>query len=257
MIGIIGGSGLYNAEFIYNPKEQEIETKYGKPSAPIKVGVYTSKNVAFLPRHGIGHKLNPTNVNYRANIMALKKVGVNHIIAVNAVGSLKKEIEPGTFVIPDHFIDFTKKREYTFYDEDKVCHINVSDPFCEIMRNILIDGCNKLSIPYKDKGTCAVIEGPRFSTRAESAMYRNYADVIGMTLVPEATLAREAELCYASVCVVSDYDNLGETAVSTEEVLSVMKQNDDNVMKLLKEVIPKIPKERVCLCKDALKGALI
>lgn len=257
MIGIIGGSGLYDAEIINSAEAKDIETPFGKPSAPVQVGVYVNKKVAFIPRHGVKHEINPTNVNYRANIWALKNLGVTHIISVNAVGSLKKEIEPGMFVIPDQFIDFTKKRECTFYDKDKTCHINVSDPFCPEMRKTLIEGCKKLKLPCREKGTCIVVEGPRFSTRAESAMFRNFGDIIGMTLAPETALAREAEICYAAVSMVTDYDNLMENAVSTEEVVKVIKQNTENVKKLLREVIPKIPKERECFCKDALKSAMI
>ena len=254
LIGIIGGTGVYEA---FETLERiEMDTPYGKPSDVITICEVSGRKVAFLPRHGEKHEIPPHKVNYRANIWALKQLGVERIIAPHAVGSLKEEYRPGTLVFPDQFIDLTKKREYTFYDGPKVIHISTAEPFCNELRNILIKAARELNIGHKENATYVCIEGPRFSTKAESFMFRQFADIIGMTLVPEAQLARELEMCYASISMVTDYDVWKEQEqVSAELVIQRMKENLDKTKRILEYIIPKIPKERNCLCKDALKGA--
>lgn len=253
-LGIIGGTGIY--ETFETVERIEIDTPYGKPSDTITICKVGGKKVAFLPRHGERHEIPPHKVNYRANIWALKHVGVERIIAPHAVGSLKEEYIPGTLVFPDQFIDFTKKREYTFYDGRQVIHISTAEPFCPELRNILIQTAKELNINHQEKATYVCIEGPRFSTKAESHMFRQFADIIGMTIVPEAQLARELEMCYASISMVTDYDVWKEQEeVSAELVIQRMKDNLDKTKKILERAIQKIPEERNCLCKDALKGA--
>lgn len=254
-IGIIGGSGLYG---IFEPKKiLKIHTPYGAPSDDIQIGFIEDVEVAFLPRHGRGHRIPPHKINYRANIYAMKEVGVERLIGVSAVGSLKEDYKPGNIVFVDQYIDFTKKREYSFYDGPRVVHISTADPFCPEMTEIFIDVCKKNEIEYKNRGTYVCIEGPRFSTRAESKMFRTFADIIGMTLVPEVQLAREMEMCYVSIATVTDYDVWAEKPVSTEEVIKVMKENEEKVKKILKEGVPRIPETRSCLCKYSLRGAEI
>lgn len=260
IIGIIGGSGIYDPKLLKNTKRKKVSTPFGKPSDAVTIGTIEGKKVAFLPRHGPKHELNPSNVNYRANVWALKKLGCSHIISPCAVGSLQDDIEPGTIVFVDQFIDFTKKRLTTFYDKPgKVCHISVAEPMCNDLREILIDEAKSQRITMRDSGTYVCIEGPRFSTKAESQFYRGLGGhVIGMTLCPEASLAREAELCYSSIAMVTDYDTFKEGhTVTTEAVLKTMKENVEKVRSLLMSAIPKIPETRTCSCKDALKGAFI
>ncbi len=258
-IGIIGGSGVYG---VFTPREKRrIETPYGKPSGDVEIGEISGVEVAFIPRHGKGHRIPPHKVNYRANIYALKMLKVERVIGITAVGSLRKEYRPGDIVIPDQYIDFTKKREYTFYDGPKVAHISMADPFCPELRRIFIEVSREKEyyLGYKthDRGTYVCIEGPRFSTRAESMMFRQFAHIIGMTLVPEVQLAREMEMCYVNVSTITDYDVWAEKPVTTEEVMRVMKANEEKVKAILNEAIPRIPEERHCPCKDALKGAVV
>ncbi len=258
-IGIIGGSGVYK---VFNPeKSVKVHTPYGVPSGEVEIGEISGVEVAFIPRHGKGHKIPPHRVNYRANIYALKTMKVERIIGITAVGSLKKEYRPGDIVIPDQFIDFTKNREYTFYDGPRVAHISMADPFCPELRKIFIEISREkeyyLGFKTHDRGTYVCIEGPRFSTRAESRMFKQFADIIGMTLVPEAQLAREQEMCYVNISTITDYDVWAEHPVTTEEVMRVMKKNEEIVKVILNEAIPRIPVERHCGCKDALKGAFV
>jgi len=259
MIGIIGGTGIYDASLLKNAEEVKMHTPYGKPSDLILVGEFKGKKIAILSRHGKKHTYNPSQVNYRANIYALKQLGVTRIISACAVGSLQENIEPGKIVFVDQFIDRTYKRENTFYEGQQVCHISMAEPFCEELRKILIENAKELNIDFAERGCYVCIEGPRFSTKAESRLYKSWGcDIIGMTLCPEVTLAKEAELCYASVAMVTDYDTFKEdNLVSAEEVIKTMKENIEKVRKLLENVIPKIPEERNCSCKDALKGALM
>ncbi|NMC59393.1 MAG: S-methyl-5'-thioadenosine phosphorylase [Candidatus Methanofastidiosa archaeon] len=242
-IGIIGGSGLDDPKLLQDYEEVEIKTKYGKPSSALVKGKIKGVDVVILARHGKTHSIHPSGINYRANIRALKDVGCTHIIATTAVGSLREEIKPGNIVFPNQFIDFTKKREYTFFDEEKVIHTPMADPFSENLRTILINGANTLGLKYHSKATVITIEGPRFSTRAESHMFRLLgADIINMSTVPEVSLAKELGFEYATVAMSTDYDcwKENEEPVTFEMVMDTMKKNSENVKKLILEVIPKI-----------------
>ncbi|MGE5637555.1 MAG: S-methyl-5'-thioadenosine phosphorylase [Chloroflexota bacterium] len=257
-IGIIGGTGVYDPKLIKNLKEITVETPYGKPSDTLILGELEDKHVAFLPRHGRKHTIRPTDVNSRANIFALKKLGVQRILASSTVGSLKEEYKPGDIVFVDQFIDRTTRREESFYTENRVCHISVAEPTCPELRQILTSVAKKANLKFHDTGTYVCIEGPRFSTKAESRMYRSWgADVIGMTLVPECVLAREAEICYASIAMVTDYDVWKDHPVCVEDIVKTMRANIDNVKQIIIETIKQIPENRECECKTALKSALV
>ncbi|TSC95265.1 MAG: 5'-deoxy-5'-methylthioadenosine phosphorylase [Parcubacteria group bacterium Athens1014_10] len=256
-LAIIGGSGVYDPSLFQDLKNIKVSTPFGAHSSSIEVGEFMGKEVAFLNRHGKGHTIPPHLVNSRANIWALKELGVERIVGVCAVGSLKEEYKPGEIVIPDQFIDFTKKRDYTFYNGGQVFHISTADPFCPELRDLFFREAQALQIPVHQKGTYLCIEGPRFSTRAESKMFRQYADIIGMTLVPEAQLALELEMCYVSLAMVTDYDVWRETSVDAQEVIKTMGKNLESIKKILTAAIPKINSARTCPCKDALKNAEI
>jgi 5'-methylthioadenosine phosphorylase len=257
-IGIIGGTGVYDQESFHDIKEIKLFTPYGKTSDLVSVGFFKNIKVAFIPRHGKNHTIPPHQVNYRANIYALKKLGVKRVIASTAVGSLRKDFGPGTFVIPDQFVDRTKKRLDTYYEGGQVCHISAADPFCEQLRQIFIKTAEKQRINIGKKGTYICIEGPRFSTRAESRLFQMWkADVIGMTVYPECILAREQELCYVPISMVTDYDVWAESPVSTKEVIEKAKESNEKLKKLILEAIPNIPKARDCDCSSALKEALL
>lgn len=258
MIGLIGGSGFEDPKLFKLEEEKEITTEFGKPSSKVKIGLIEGKKVAFISRHGTKHTINPSNVNYKANIKALKDLGVKKVLASSTVGSLKEEYKPGEFVFVDQFIDRTTKRTQTFYDKEKVCHISVAEPFCSNLRKNLIDSAKELKFDFQKKGTCVVIEGPRFSTKAESKLFREWnADVIGMTLVPEAVLAREAELCYASIATITDYDVWKEKPVDVNTILKRMKENTSKLQKLIEKVIPLIEEEKDCECNHALENAFV
>ena len=256
-IGIIGGTGVYDPELFKNIEKVRLATPFGAPSDEITIGELAGRKVAFINRHGPGHSIPPHLVNSRANIWALKKVGVTRILAPGAVGSLKEDYKPGDIVITDQFVDFTKKREYTFYEGGRVFHVSLADPFCNELRSVLIDSCRALGIDAKEKGTYVCIEGPRFSTRGESKMFQSFGEIIGMTIVPECQLAREAEVCYAAINTITDYDVYAAKPVSMEEILRTMKENIEKVRNLLQQTIPKIPIERNCKCKEALQNAAI
>jgi len=257
-IGIIGGTGVYDPTLLKNVKEMRIRTPYGTPSDAIAIGELEGRTIAFIPRHGRKHTIRPTDINSRANIYALKELGVERILAPSAVGSLKEEYMPGDTVIVDQFIDRTTRREASFYTGKQVCHISVSDPMCPQLRGILIDRAEKMKIRHHKKGTYVCIEGPRFSTKAESKMHRSWgADIIGMTLVPECVLAREAQICYACIATVTDYDVWKDHPVNAEEVARTMKQNIEKIKTLMTETIAALPKERTCECSYALKSALV
>jgi 5'-methylthioadenosine phosphorylase len=257
-IGVIGGTGLYDPRLLKNVQEITVETPYGKPSDDITVGELAGKNVAFLPRHGKKHTIRPTSINVRANIYALKKLGVKRILAPSTVGSLREEYHPGEIVFVDQFIDRTTRREQSFYDQDKVCHISVAEPMCPSLRNTLITVAKDLGVTNHPTGTYVCIEGPRFSTKAESKMYRKWgADVVGMTLVPECVLAREAEICYANISTVTDYDVWKDHVVSVDDILATMKRNVENVKNIIAETAAKHPVECDCICNEALKGAFV
>jgi 5'-methylthioadenosine phosphorylase len=257
-IGIIGGTGLYDPELLKNVEEVKVDTPYGDPSDSITIGDLAGRCVAFLPRHGKKHTIRPTDVNSRANIFALKKLGVTRILAPSAVGSLKEDYKPGDIVFVDQFIDRTTKREQSFYTGAKVCHISVAEPMCPELRRTLIATAKNMGIRAHDTGTYICIEGPRFSTKAESKLFRSWdADIIGMTLVPECVLAREAEVCYASISTVTDYDVWKDHPVCADEVVATMKASVEKVKRIILEAVARIPKEQVCECKNALNGAFL
>jgi 5'-methylthioadenosine phosphorylase len=257
-IAIIGGSGVYDASMLDNVQEVEIDTPFGKPSDAITIGSFGEANIAFLPRHGKGHRISPSKLNSRANILALKKLGVKRIISASAVGSLKPEMKPLDIVIPDQIFDRTKTRESTFFEEGVVVHIGFADPFCPEMSSLLADITSNLGYSVHDRGTYVCMEGPQFSTRAESRVYQNLGfDIIGMTALPEAKLAREAEMCYSMIATVTDYDVWHEEDVDIETVIANVVKNEEAVRNIIKDTIPKISPERTCVCANALSGAMI
>ncbi len=258
-IGIIGGSGFYDNEKITDTKKVKMHTPYGSPSAMLTIGKVGETDVVFLPRTGENHQINPTKINYRANIWALRELGCTHIIATTACGSLRENYKPGQLVFLDQFIDRTHHRKQTFYEGDEVCHIPMAEPFCSKLRKILKEEADKLVIPNHAKGTMVTIEGPRFSTKAESKMFQILGgDLINMSTVPEAGLAREAGLCYASIGLVTDYDcwHESEETVSIDLILETAKKNVANAKNLLFNVIPKINFVE-CSCKEDIKNARI
>jgi len=249
-IGIIGGSGLDDPGLMKNAKEKNVRTPYGKPSSNLTTGNIDGVKIAILARHGKDHSIYPTGVNFRANIYALKKEGCTHILATTAVGSLREEIRPGDLVFPDQFIDHTKHRALTFHDE-KVIHTPMSEPFCEKLRGLLARSAKELKLRHHKTGTVITIEGPRFSTKAESHMFRAWgADVINMSTVPEVILAREAGICYQAIAMSTDYDcwKEGEEPVTWDMIVKIMSQNAENVKKLILRAIPKISYND-CACK--------
>jgi len=242
-VGIIGGSGLDDPEILAEAQEVTVTTPYGSPSSSLTCGTISGVPVAILARHGKDHSIYPSGVNFRANIWALKEQGCTHILAATAVGSLRREIEPGHLVLPDQFIDFTKRRETTFFDQGPVVHTPTADPFCPNLRQLLADGAAKLGIAAHANKTVVTIEGPRFSTRAESHMFRSWnADVINMSTVPEVNLAREQKIHYATVAMSTDYDcwHEDEESVTWEMILATMSKNAHNVIKLFVDTIPRI-----------------
>lgn len=249
-VAIIGGSGLDDPKLMEDIKEQSVETPYGKPSSPLNMGTINGVQAVVLSRHGKDHSIYPTGVNYRANIYALNKVGCTHILATTAVGSLRKKIRPGDLVFVDQFLDFTKHRPLTFHDE-KVIHTPMADPFCGDLSRLLAESAKKLQLKYHKQGTIITIEGPRFSTKAESHMFRMLgADVINMSTVPEVVLARELGICYQSIAMSTDYDcwKDDEEPVTWELIVETMKKNAHNVKNLLMETLPKIEGAQ-CKCK--------
>ncbi len=261
-IGIIGGSGLYEIEGIDILEERAVSTPFGPPSAPLTIGELNGRKVAFIPRHGVHHQFNPSTVPYRANIWALKSVGAFWVISVNAVGSLREEIAPGDFVIPDQLIDKTTKRPNTLYDE-VVTHVGLGSPFEPMLRGVLLDAARQQEgLTVHDGATYVVMEGPAFSTKAESHMHRRWgAHLIGMTAMPEARLAREAEMSYASISLPTDYDvwREDEDEVDVTNVLEILRQNIANVKEVIARAIPMIPldKEEECPASYALQHAIM
>ncbi len=259
-IGVIGGTGLYEIEGLTDVEEVAVETPFGPPSDNLIVGKLGGVGVAFLPRHGRGHHILPTEVPARANIYALKFLGVEHIISVNSAGSFKEEIRPGDLLIPDQFIDRTRQRASTFFGNGVVAHVNFADPVCPVLSKILYESAREVGARVHPKGTYVCMEGPAFSTRAESRLHRSWgADIIGMTAMPEAKLAREAEMCYAVIGCVTDYDSWHETkeTVTIDVVLETMRKNIDTAKKIIKLVIGRIPSERKCPCATALATAIV
>jgi len=260
-IGIIGGSGLYKIEGISDIKEVGVKTPFGDPSDKLILGNLEGQDVVFLPRHGKGHKILPTELNYRANIYALKKLGVERILSVSAVGSLKEEIKPLDVLIVDQFVDRTNQaRKTTFFGEGIVGHISFAEPVCTELSKTLYESSKASNASVHPKGTYLNMEGPAFSTIAESNLYRSWGmDVIGMTNMAEARLAREAEICYATLALITDYDcwRKGEEPVTVEMVIENLTKNVEMGKKIIKEALKKMPKARKCACKDAAKHAVI
>ncbi|WP_048075282.1 S-methyl-5'-thioadenosine phosphorylase [Haloquadratum walsbyi] len=263
MIGFIGGSGIYQSLGLKNTRTVDVETPFGEPAAPLTVGEVdeTGREIVFLPRHGTSHEYSPTTVPYRANIFALKQAGVTHVIASNAVGSLREEISPRMLVIPDQIYDRTKHRTATFFTDGIVAHQQFATPYCTELRSIIADAGMKSTaedVDIVNDGTYVCIEGPQFSTRAESAFYRSQGwDIIGMTTIPEAKLAREAELAYATIAGVTDYDVWKEdTEVTLEEVLSNAERNQKAIKSVLTATIDAIPAKHTCACHSSLAGTI-
>jgi len=259
-IGIIGGSGLYAMPGLTNVREERVATPFGDPSDAFVLGELEGRDVAFLARHGRGHRILPSELNFRANVFAMKMLGVERILSVSAVGSLKEEHKPTDFVIPDQFIDRTYARVSTFFGEGIVAHVGFGDPICATVASVFQKACDAVDVVGKRCGTYVCMEGPQFSTRAESNLYRSWgADVIGMTNLQEAKLAREAEICYATAAMVTDYDcwREGHDDVTVEQVIAVLHQNADNARKVVRSAVAAMPAGRTCGCGDALKYAIL
>ena len=259
-VGIIGGSGLYQIEGLTDAEEIRVKTPFGDPSDAITLGKLEGVDVAFLPRHGKGHRLSPTELPAKANIYAMKSLGIEYLLSVATVGSLQEKIRPLDIVIPDQIIDRSFLRDNTFFGKGIVGHIPFADPFCPVLGDLLYDSARELEIRAHDGGICIVMEGPQFSTRAESELYRSWgADVIYMTGLPEAKLAREAEICYGAMAVVTDYDCWKETyeVVTAEMVIDNLRRGTETVKKLLRHVITRMPSTRNCICASALENAII
>jgi len=259
-LAIIGGSGFYQMEGLSDRQEIRCRTPFGDPSDVIVLGTLGGRRVAFLPRHGIGHRLLSSEVPSQANIYALKTLGVERIVAINAVGSLRKQIAPRDLAVPDQLIDQTRGRASTFFGRGLVAHISFADPFCPVLRQVLLECARKAGATVHPKGTCVVMEGPQFSTKAESNLYRSQgADLVGMTSLPEAKLAREAEICYASLCCVTDYDVWHESygTVSAEMILANLALNSKTAEKVVVLAAQGLPRGRDCACGGALSDALV
>ena len=259
-IGIIGGSGLYAMPGITDLHDVKLETPFGDPSDPYVLGTLEGKRVAFLARHGKGHRILPTELNFRANIYGFKQLGVERIVSVSAVGSLKEEHKPLDFVIPDQFFDRTRHRVDTFFGEGIVAHIALADPVCPQMATVVEGACKKAGVTGKRGGTYLNMEGPQFSTKAESNIYRSWSmDVIGMTNLQEAKLAREAEICYVTVAMVTDYDcwHPHHDSVTVEQVVAVLLKNTENACNVVRETVKAMPPDRTCKCGSALAHAIL
>jgi len=257
-IGLIGGSGLYDIDGLEITKEISISTPYGTPSSVYKIGTINDKEIILLPRHGIPHSIPPHKINYRANIWGFKLLGVERIVSVSAVGGINKEMPPSSIVILDQIIDLTSgDRESTFYDKDKVVHIDLTNPYCPETKKYIITASTKTGIPIKEAGTYVCTNGPRLETAKEIQFFSMIgADVVGMTAMPEAALARELEICFSGISVVTNYAaGISEKKLTTTEVVETMKGSIDHIKVLIKELTLHIPRSRNCPCKDALKDA--
>ena len=260
IVGVIGGSGLYEMEGLEEVQTISLNTPFGAPSDSFVVGRLEGVKIAFLPRHGRGHRISPSALNFRANIYAMKLLGVQWIIGVSAVGSMKETIHPGNMVIPNQFIDRTTGRPSTFFNDGIVGHISFADPVCPVLSQILFQAGKEVGATVQKDGTYLCIEGPQFSTRAESKLYRTWGvDIIGMTNLPEAKLAREAEICYATIAFVTDYDCWHQEAgdVSIGEVLRILAQSAKIAKSAIRNAVKHLPEKRECICATALKYALI
>jgi 5'-methylthioadenosine phosphorylase len=259
-IGIIGGSGLYSMSGLTDTREMRVKTPFGEPSDAIVVGTLEGKRVAFLARHGRGHHIMPTELNFRANIYAMKMLGVQRIISVSAVGSLQEDLRPGEFLVVNQFFDRTKGRVSTFFGNGIVAHVTFDKPTCRQLSDVLADACVSCGVPVHRKGTYVCMEGPQFSTLAEAHYHRAMKfDVIGMTNVTEAKLAREAELCYATIAMITDYDcwHPEHDSVTVATIIATLNQNAANAQNVLREAVKTMPAGRACKCGDALKHAII
>ena len=259
-LAILGGSGLYSMSGLTNTTEHDLETPFGKTSAPIIVGTLEGKRVAFLARHGVGHHIMPTEVPYRANIYALKALGAERIVSINACGSLREDYAPGSIVIPDQIFDNTKERTRTFFGDGLVAHVGVADPFCPDLSAALDKAVMETGATAHAGGAFVVIEGPRFSTKAESNTFRSWGmSIVGMTAAPEAFLAREAEMCYAIMAHVTDYDvwRVSEATVTVEMVIQTLNKNTQAAQTAIRHLVTSLPEERTCTCDSALKSAII
>jgi 5'-methylthioadenosine phosphorylase len=260
IVGVIGGSGLYQMEGLTKICEIEIKTPFGRPSEKFVRGILRGTEFVFLPRHGKGHRWLPTEINFRANIFAMKKLGVDRIISVSAVGSLREEIAPGDIVIPDQFIDRTTQRPSTFFGKGIVAHVSLADPFCQDLTEKLVTAATSEEGKVHPRGTYLCMEGPQFSTRAESHLYRSWgADVIGMTNLQEAKLAREAEICFGTLALATDYDCWNQAAgdVEIENVLAVLRQNVTLAQRTIRRAVTLLTDSRSCSCRSSLKDAII
>lgn len=259
-IGVIGGTGLYEIKELQEVEEVSVKTPFGDPSDAILIGRLGERKVAFLARHGRGHRISPSKLPSRANIYALKSLGVKFLISVNSAGSFREEIQPGDLVIPDQLIDRTKGRPSTFFEGELVAHISFAEPFCPVLSEVLYQAAEEARARVHRGGTFLIIEGPAFSTRAESRLYRSWgADIIGMTALPEAKLAREAEICYASLAFATDYDSWLERLepVNVETIKSVLSQNVEMARRIIRLAVERVPSKRECECAHALKNAIV
>jgi 5'-methylthioadenosine phosphorylase len=259
-LAFIGGSGLYDMKGLTDREELDVETPFGAPSDSIVTGTVNGTRVAFLPRHGRGHRISPTEIPVRANLYALKSLGVERIISVSAVGSLREELKPLDLVVPDQLIDRTRSRVNTFFDDGIVAHVGFADPFCPVLSDVLAQSAERQGVATHRGGTYVVMEGPQFSTRAESELYRSWgAGVIGMTGLPEAKLAREAEICYATMALVTDYDCWHETedSVSVELIVENLTKNAEAAQRVIADLVSRVPATRECGCASALRDAII
>jgi 5'-methylthioadenosine phosphorylase len=259
-IGIIGGSGLYSMPGLSKAKELRIKTPFGMPSDAYVLGTLEGRRVAFLARHGRGHRILPTELNFRANIYGFKHLGVGRVVSISAVGSLKEEHKPLQFVIPDQFVDRTRHRVDTFFGNGVVAHIAFADPICPEVARTVESACRKVGVTGKRGGTYLCMEGPQFSTKAESNLYRSWGmDVIGMTNLQEAKLARETEICYATIAMVTDYDcwHPNHDSVTVDQIVAVLLKNAENACSVVRETVAAMPKERSCKCGSALAHAIL
>jgi 5'-methylthioadenosine phosphorylase len=266
ILAVIGGSGLYKMDTLINTEIVEIDTPYGKPSSPIVMGTLDGKEIAFLARHGIGHIYSPTQVNYRANIYALKSLGIKKVVSISACGSLREDFKPGDIVVPDQLIDFTKKRQNSFFEEGLVVHIGSANPYCTELHDTV---CNAIQTTMKEhdlhgclhsSGSLITIEGPRFSSKAESNLFRSWGvSIIGMTACPEAFLAREAEMCYVTIAHVTDYDvwHVSEEPVSVDMVIKTLQKNTLLAKESIRSLLAIVDAEQHCACENALADAII
>lgn len=260
IVGVIGGSGLYEMEGMKNARKVRVRTPFGDPSDVIMVGEIEDRTFAFLPRHGRGHRFSPSRINFRANVYAMKKIGASQLLSISAVGSMKEKIRPGDIVVVDQFFDQTKFRPNTFFDDGIVGHVMFAEPVCPRLAEVVYRAARAVTDRVHKGGTYLCMEGPAFSTRAESRIYRRWGvDVIGMTNMPEAKLAREAELCYATLALATDYDCWHETEedVTIEAVLSVLRSNVEKSKRIVREVARRLPGRGTCGCGRALENALI